>query len=298
MDNIKIDNLKMDNLKIANIKVLETDINETGIIYKHDVVYTVRDGIELHLQIIMPYRFTGDNKYPLMVFVQGSAWFKQDCYANIPVLSRFAHRGYAVAIVEYRHNGIAAFPAQVQDAKTAVRFMKVNADKYNVNPDEVYIWGDSSGGHTALLAGLTAGEDIFDTGDYIESDCNVKGIIDFYGVTDITEKNDFPTTPNHLQADSPAGLFIGGKNVLENMDIACQSVCMNHISNDKEIPPVLIIHGTKDTIVSFHQSIVLYEKLIECNKKADFYAVEGADHGGLPFWTDKIFDIIEAFINT
>jgi len=278
----------------ANATILKVGNNEKGALLFPDVVYVTRNGVDLHLRILTPYEFSQDAKYPLIVFVQGSAWFKQDLNTNLTALSFFVQRGYVIAIVEYRHNGIAPFPAQVQDTKTAVRFMKKNAGVYGIDPENVYLWGDSSGGHTVLLAGIT--DDIFfDTDVYKEYDCTVKGIIDFYGVTDITEKYDFPTTPNHLQASSPAGLFLGGISVTDNMDLASKSVIMNFISEDKDIPPIFIVHGTSDNIVSIHQSEVLYEKLVQCGKKAEFHAIEGGGHGSGQIWTERMFDNIEAF---
>ena len=279
--------------------VLKVGNNEKGALLFPDVVYVKRDNNELHLRIITPYELSAQSKYPLIVFVQGSAWFKQDLNTNLTALSHFVQRGYVIAITEYRHNGIAPFPAQVQDAKTAVRFMKKNAAMYGADPDNVYLWGDSSGGHTVVLAGITD-DDFFDTDTYNEYDCSVKGIIDFYGVTDITEPNDFPTTPNHLQANSPAGLFLGGLsvggiNVIENIELANKSVCMNYISEDVDIPPIFIVHGTSDNVVSIHQSEVLYEKLVECGEKVEYHAVEGGGHGSGNIWIEQMFDDIEAF---
>lgn len=89
-----------------------------------------------------------------MVHVQGSAWMKQDRTALVPTLSRIAERGFVVAIVEYRHSGIASFPAQIQDARNAVRFMRANAAQYHVDADNLFLSGCSSGGQVALLAAV------------------------------------------------------------------------------------------------------------------------------------------------
>jgi len=284
--------------KVIEIKEIIPDANETACAYFNDVTYVTRSGVDLKLQIITPFNpMMQGKRFPLVVFVQGSAWFKQNCYMNVPQLARFAQRGYVTAIVEYRHSGISPFPAQVQDAKTAIRFLRKNADKFGINPDEVFIWGDSSGGHTAVLAGLTCNDNILDTDDYNEVSCSVKGIIDYYGVTDITDKNGFPSTPNSQKPDSPEGIFLGGKDIDENPELAAPTIAMNYISEDKDIPPVLIFHGTKDRIVSFGQSVKLYDKLTSCGKNVDFYAISEADHGGPAFWSEKVLDIVESFIN-
>ena len=243
-------------LEGLEINEIRPDGSDIACSYIPDVKYISRDGLDLHLQIIKPERFISDgDKYPLIVFVQGSAWFKQNCYMNVPQLSRFAQKGYVTAIVEYRDSGVSSFPAQVEDAKTAIRFLRKNADEYGIDPDMVYIWGDSSGGHTALLAGLTCNDKIFDTEDYKEYSCKVNGIINYYGVTDITDEEGFPSTPNHQRADSPEGLLLGGKDVLANLDLATPTIVMNYIYEEKSIVPILIFHGTQDKTVSFRHSL-------------------------------------------
>ena len=116
------------------------------------------------------------------MLVRGSGWFKQDMYGMIPLISRFAARGYAIAMPEYRHSGIAAFPCQVQDAKTCIRFMRKHAEKYRIDPDRVILWGGSSGGHTATLAALSSGMPELDTPEYGEFSDAVLGVVDYYGV--------------------------------------------------------------------------------------------------------------------
>ncbi len=87
-----------------------------------------------------------------------SAWMKQDRTALV-TLSRIAERGFVVAIVEYRHSGIASFPAQIQDARNAVRFMRANAAQYHVDADNLFLSGCSSGGQVALLAAVAHAAD-------------------------------------------------------------------------------------------------------------------------------------------
>lgn len=112
-----------------------------------DEIYANRDGINLHLKVLIPRTMEEpDRQWPLIVFVQGSAWHRQDLYCHLPALLRMSQRGYAIAIVEYRPSDIAPFPAQVQDTKTAIRFLRINASRYRIDPQHVALWGDSSGG--------------------------------------------------------------------------------------------------------------------------------------------------------
>jgi dipeptidyl aminopeptidase/acylaminoacyl peptidase len=73
---------------------------------------------------------------------------------------------------------------------------------------------------------------------------------------------------------------------------------MNYLSEDREIPPMLIFHGNKDRLVPFGQSVMLFEALKEANKTAEFYQISAADHGGYPFWAENVLNIVEKFIRT
>lgn len=256
-----------------------------------DIEYIDRDGIKLNIQLILP-----DTKAPLIVYVAGSAFHWQNISQTIPRLSLLANRGFAIASVQYRGSEIAAFPAQVMDVKAAIRFLKINGSKFGLNTDDIYLMGDSSGGHTVLMAGLTAGINDFEEDIYSDVTSDVKGIIDFYGPIDIGKMNDEPSIQNHILPDSPEGLLIGGKNVLENPQLVKPTVVTNYITREREIPPLLIFHGTNDELVPFGQSCILFDKLNECQKDAKFYAVEKAHHGGKEFWSNQILDIISGFI--
>ncbi len=168
---------------------------------------------------------------PCIVYVQGSAWMKQNVYANLPQLMEFAKRGYVIAIVEYRPSSVAPFPAQVQDAKTAIRFMRKNANTYGVDEDNVFIWGDSSGGHTALMVGLTTNNSELDTDDLNGYATKVNAVVDFYGPTDITKMNDEPSILDHVSPKSPEGQLLGGKNVLQNKAEAAVTNPVNYVKD-------------------------------------------------------------------
>ena len=279
------------------MKTLQAEFGEISCYYRHNVVYAHRDGLDLTLQIVGAYTSgQGEKRYPLAVFVQGSGWRKQDVYCNLPRLADFAKRGYVVAIVEYRPSTVAPFPAQVQDTKTAIRFLRKNAAEFHILPDQVFLWGDSSGGHTAVLAGITQDRAELDNQGEEGLDCGVKAIVDYYGPMDISKMNEAPSIQDHYGADSPEGLLIGGNPVLEHPELVQPTVPMNYINRGTEIPPILILHGDKDRLVPFEQSILLYEKLKQEGKTAALYKIQGADHGGGVFWTDRIYQIIEDFL--
>ena len=147
---------------IEGVKVLSTNGDGWRVSYIPNVEFVTEGGITLKLQILQPRsRNNPEPVLPCVVYVQGSAWMKQDIYANIPALSKLAERGFIVAIVEYRHSGLASFPAPIVDARNAVRFLRKNAGKYRINAERIIIAGDSSGGHTAVFAGLRHNDDTY-----------------------------------------------------------------------------------------------------------------------------------------
>lgn len=273
------------------MKILEQKYDNYEIRYHRDVVYIERPEAKLTLQLMLTQP---DN--PFILYVTGSAFHWQDIPPTIPKIALIANKGFNVASVQYRGSDAAQFPAQMLDVKAAVRFIKLNAEKYGYNADKIFLMGDSSGGHTVLMAGLTAGIAEFEEEIYSEVSSDVSAVIDLYGPTDISKMNDEPSAQNHIEPDSPEGFLIGRKNVLENPDLVKPTVVMNYISEERKIPPVLMFHGTNDELVPFGQSCMLYDKLNECGKEVFFYALNGGNHGGREFWSDEILEIIHDFI--
>ena len=206
-----------------------------------------------------------------------------------------AEHGYVVAIVEYRPSEIAPFPAQMQDAKTAVRFLKKHCEEYHIDVDHMAIAGDSSGGHTALMAGFT-GDEGPDTRLYGEYSAKVNCIIDLYGPTVFSLMNYYESSQNHYHPDSPEGYEIGGKNVLEHPELADLTIPMNYLSEEKETPPLLLIHGGRDMLVPFNQSCQLYHYMRKLGKEVTFYKIQDGSHGSLGFDNDRILGIVLDFL--
>ena len=281
--------------EMEEVKYLKADGTEVYHVCKHDVVYVTRAEGDRTLQMLVPEEKNG-KKYPAILYVQGSAWLKQDQYKRLAAMADLARRGFVTATLQYRESDLAVFPAQIQDAKTGVRFLRKHAEEYHIDADNIFIMGDSSGGHTAVMAGITADQDILDTDVYGEFSCGVKAIVDFYGVTDVRQKGDFPTTRNQGEPDSPEGKLIGEKNVYEHPELSVPVTCAEYVQKDREIPPILMMHGTGDDTVSWKQSVRLYKKLREEEKNVTFYVIENAVHGDNAFWTTENLDIVEKFI--
>lgn len=245
---------------------------EEGMVDVHaDLVYQAKDGERQHIQLLTPLDLfvppeQQAKRYPLVVYVPGSAWHRQKVWMALDKARYFASRGIAFALVEYRPSEVAPFPAQIDDAEAALRFLLDRAEEFGLDPDRVALWGDSSGAHTAVSLALRVPE-------------KIRCVADWFGPMDITEMSYDPSAQDHHAPDSPEGFLIGQRDVLEHPELAARTNPLNQISPDRTLPPFLIMHGSMDNIVHFHQSVLLYEKLRACGKEAVFYRLEGAGHG-------------------
>lgn len=298
------------------VNVIETTGKEIGIQYLHDIVYADTPQGRLRLQILQPFCrkrqiisaarvqknekgefpagiFDGNPQYPCVVYVQGSAWFPQDLYGKLTMVARLAERGFVVAIVEYRDSTRAKYPTPILDTLNAIRFLRKNAKAFAIDPARMVVAGDSSGGHTAVMAGIWCREDKGDN-YYPGVSAEVSGIIGLYPSGDFTFEDSNPTTPNHCSADSPEGREMGGVDMTQEQKE--ELTLRTHVTSDAEIPPVLLFHGTKDRMVNTKCSVYLYQKLKACGKEAELYLLKGADHGGSEFWTQQQINRMENFI--
>lgn len=198
--------------------------------------------------------------------------------------------------MEYRGSECAIFPAQALDAKAGVQFMKDHAKEYGIHPEHIFLMGDSSGAHTAMIAAFSYGIDELEEKGRKSTKPIVKGVIDLYGPTNFTTMNEEPSTQDHRTPDSPEGCEIGRKAVLQHPDLVKPTIVSNYIQEDRPIPPILMFHGSNDELVPFGQGCELFEALTKAKKEAIFYQVIGAHHGGREFWTKEVLDIEEQFI--
>lgn len=263
-----------------------------------DVVYARRSDMDLRVRIIRP-----DNDIktlrPCIIFVQGAAWFKQDLDQKLTYLLEFSKRGYVIASVEHRPSTTATYPAQIQDVKSAVRFVRDNAGKFGVDVCNLFIWGDSSGGNMALLETLTQDVPELDTPDeYGKQSIEINACVAFYPVTDVLRMQEFaPSYMDHIGKDSPTGTLFGHIPVMENPDIVKTVSPIEYVCREKagKVAPILIVTGNRDNVVPFEQSVIMADKLEDNGYDYKFYKIEGGDHGSWEFWTPEVSGIVDNF---
>lgn len=262
---------------------------------KPNIVFAAPGGEELALQLLKPMWASPDGKgYPLVVFIQGSAWTKPNQFWQIPQLSQLARRGFVIASVTHRSCWTDPAPAFLKDVKTAIRFLRANAKEYDIDPERVCAWGTSSGGNTALLLGLTDGDPAFEEGDYADESSGVKAVVDCFGPTDLVKMidNQYGVQPRN---DENLLWALSGRNEETYKDVLGKISPINYVIPGKKLPPFLILHGDADDVVLFEDSEVFYDKLIQNGYEADFVHVTGAPHEG-DFWSEELLEIAFSFI--
>ncbi len=247
-----------------------------GFVTAKDIEYAEVGGKSLLLDIYFPKQ--SKEALPLIVWIHGGAW-RAGSKDRCPAL-RFLEKGFVVASINYRLTHEAIFPAQIQDCKAAIRWLRANAKKYRVDPKRVGVWGSSAGGHLVALLG-TSGDvnELEGTGGNLDQSSRVQAVVDFFGPTDLLQMDAhaLPSAPfKHDDPDSPESKLIGGP-IQENKDKAARANPIKYISSDD--PPILIVHGDSDPLVPHHQSQIFYEALKKAKVDVRFHTVKGAGHG-------------------
>jgi len=227
------------------------------------------------LDLYLPKEADPNAKRPLIVWIHGGGWqngSKEGCPAR-----RFVTEGYAVASINYRLSQHAVFPAQIQDCKAALRWLRANAGSYGYDPNRIGVWGSSAGGHLVALVGTSGDVKEFDVGPNPGVSSRVQASCDFFGPTDFTQMSRFPSKIPHDAPGSPESKLIGGP-IQENKDKCRRANPITYVTKDD--PPFLIVHGDKDPLVPHHQSEILLDALKQAGVEASLYTVPGGGHGG------------------
>ena len=263
-----------------------------------NLLFSYVDGKELRMQMYIPV--PRNKPAPMLVFLQGSGWTYPNVFEKLPMFAKFARDGIAVAMIVHRnrHEGFAA-PAFLEDAKTAVRFLRANAEKYNIDKEKIFFGGSSSGGNTALLMGQTGDDPRYKTKEYAEESDAVCGIIDACGPSDFIR---FVNTYNRVNRDIDpiddafVHNFCGkGKTREERIALLSDMSPERVFAKNKVLLPTLIIHGVNDGTVPYSESEAMYNTLKESGCEVSFISIDGSDHD-FNMWSAELYDIIENFI--
>lgn len=266
-----------------------------------DVVFSKNRGLDLKMYLLSPQAaqepLLPDERYPCIVFVQGSAWTFPDLNYEIPQMAEFARMGYIVAMVTHRSSldGHRS-PAFLEDVKTAIRFLRANADEYRVDTERIGVWGTSSGGNTALLVGLTGDDATYVTDEYPEYSDRVKTVVECFGPADVQRLFSGRAwgQPDLAINDRMRGLL--GEDPQEQRRRVSLMDPVQKVVPGKDYPPFLLIHGDADDVVPYEQSEIMARVLCEADVHTELIRVEGAEHEG-NFWSKELFGLIADYFS-
>ena len=282
-------------------KKMKVEITEGQIDVISNIIYsqvTLRNAIRpLKMTLLVPR--TQEAK-PAIVYYPGGGFTSANHEKFIEMRMALAKAGFVVAAAEYR-TVPDRYPALINDAKAAVRYLRAHARKFGIDPQRIGVIGDSAGGYVAQMMGTTNGEKQFDTGDFTEVSSDVQAAVTIYGISNlmnigegypeaIQEVHKSPAVTEALLIHGPAFADFAGESILSDPQKALEASPIGHIKQG--MPPFLIMHGSADKLVSPIQSEQLYRALTEKGNQADYIEVEGAGHGDLYWFQPAIIDTV------
>lgn len=264
-----------------------------------NITYHRAGGIDLKLDVYRPRGLSAPN--PTLVYIHGGGWTNGSKESSALTFLPYLEMGWTVVNVAYRLAEVAHAPAAVEDTRCALRWIYRNADQYGFDRDSIVVTGNSAGGHLALTTGMLQASDGLDAqcpGDRMRTwnigprntePLEVAAIINWYGITDVLGLLDEGpgTSGNFTEA------WLGSA---DNIRATAERVSpINHVRPD--LPPILTVHGTDDSIVPYDHGVSLHEALDEAGVPNQLLTIEGGGHGGFsPEEMSYIYSEIRAFL--
>lgn len=259
-----------------------------------DIPYAETDNPRQRLDLLLPKQRATDKPLPVVVFIHGGGWRNGDKRSGVGQLARFVTDGnYAGVSIGYRLTDQGSWPTQIHDCKAAVRWIRGNAARYNLNPERIGIMGTSAGGHLVAMLGTSGGVESLEgkLGKYTDSSSRVTCVVDLFGPTELLTMGKSPGL-DHDAPNSPESKLVGG-SLQEMKEVARQASPITHVSKDD--PPFMLVHGTDDPLVPFQQSVKFQATLKQAGVEATLIKMVGGKHGG--FRSPELDERIRAFFD-
>jgi acetyl esterase/lipase len=260
------------------------------IVIEDNITYGKAGDTELKLDLARPQ---GDGPFPAIVFIHGGGWYAGNRQGYRGQIQEAASRGYVAATISYRlmkfdqakketTTATSIFPAQIHDAKAAIRWIRANARKYHVNPDRIGVTGGSAGGHLSLLVGLAGPTANLegDSGNPGQSS-RVQAVVNTFGPTEMVGCYEKSSVAWIFR------LFLGGTPGEAPQRYKAASP-VTYVGKDS--PPVLTLHGDKDALVPIGQAKVLDEKMKAVGASHTLMVFQGQGHGFSGEYDKKAWD--------
>jgi acetyl esterase/lipase len=247
-----------------------------------DIVYGKSGGVELKLDLARPAK--GKGPFPLVVCIHGGAWQAGHRSAHHRTMKLLARNGYVAASIGYRLAPKHRWPAQIEDCKCAVRYLRAKAKELAIDPTKVGAVGDSAGGHLSLLLGLMDAKDGLEgDGGNTKQASKVQAVVNYYGPTDL--RTWAPTAAGEKALRAWTKGKKGGDDLLKDLagtadrkaPVMAQLSPITYI--DAKDAPVLTVQGTEDPLVQLSQATALHQALRKAGVPEKLEVLKGKGHG-------------------
>ena len=240
-----------------------------GVVFEKDVVYGKTGEVELKLNLAKPKDATG--KLPCVLVIHGGGWAAGNKEGHNNLTWEFAKRGFVSATIGYRLAPKSLFPAQIEDVKCAVRYLRANAEKLNVDPDKLGALGFSAGAHLSMMLGaMGKGDGLEGDGGHPEQSSQVQAVVAYFGPTDFVNV-EFPEASRGI-----VSRWIGGSREDKKEQYRLASP-VTYVSRGDA--PMLLIQGTKDPLVPHNQAYRMADALTAAGVSGRVELLLGAGHG-------------------
>ncbi len=248
-----------------------------------NIVYHTANNFQNKLDVYMPPDATAPT--PVVIVIHGGGWVEGSKEERVLEMMPYLQMGFAAVNVEYRLGRTSLAPAAVEDCRCALHWVFANAKKYNFDPTRIVLQGGSAGGHLALMTGMltpaagfdrecrTADEDYWSAAPGTSKDPRVAAIVNWFGIADVLDEIHGPNAKGY------AVVWLGDQPNAD--EIAKRVSPINYVTSD--LPPIITIHGTKDTLVPYEQSVRLHKALDSAKVTNELFTVPGAGHGGFTY---------------
>jgi acetyl esterase/lipase len=267
----------------------------------------------LQMDIAMPVP-EPTTRVPAIVSIHGGGWQGGSRNDGMWLAQDCAKDGFITAAIDYRLTQQAPFPAQLQDCKCAIRFLRANAKKYHIDPTRIGVWGASAGGHLVAMLGLTEGIAEFEgDGGWNNASSRVQAVCDWFGPTDLAawvrteqrfggdsglckllgfqwDKPELAQWGRTLNDDAGLSRLLGRKP-LDNPKRASWASPISYVQKSVNTPPFLIMQGDQDCWVPYQQSIQLADALDKKGVDVTLRILLNSGHGSNHFataWRDHV----------
>ncbi|MDF1660794.1 MAG: alpha/beta hydrolase [Planctomycetota bacterium] len=230
---------------------------------KSNVVYGKGGDKELHMDIAIP---KGKGPFPAVVAIHGGSWRSGNKMMFLPLIARLAKLGYVAVTIEYRFAPKYKFPAQIEDSKCAVRYLRANAKALKIDTKKIGAIGFSAGAHLALLLGtMNKADGLEGKGGHASHSSKVQTVVNYFGPTDVR------TFSGKIIED-----FLGGSKK-DKPEVYKKATPLLYL--DKSDAPVITLHGTKDPLVPYKQALDLDKALKKLGIANQLWTAKDEGHG-------------------